>query len=44
MLEVRASNLIAQALYARLGFRIIGRRRGYYAEPPEDALVMSASI
>ncbi|HYY55935.1 MAG TPA: ribosomal protein S18-alanine N-acetyltransferase [Pyrinomonadaceae bacterium] len=44
LLEVRAGNLAAQALYARLGFRVTGRRRGYYTEPPEDALVMNASI
>jgi ribosomal-protein-alanine N-acetyltransferase len=44
ILEVRAGNTTAQALYARQGFRTIGLRRGYYAAPPEDALVMSASI
>jgi ribosomal-protein-alanine N-acetyltransferase len=44
ILEVRAANMAAQALYARLGFRMIGRRKGYYTDPPEDALVMSASI
>ena len=44
LLEVRAGNLAAQALYARLGFRVTGRRRGYYTDPPEDALVMNASI
>jgi ribosomal-protein-alanine N-acetyltransferase len=40
-LEVRASNVPAQALYARCGFSITGRRRNYYSEPTEDALVMS---
>ncbi len=44
ILEVRAANVAAQALYAREGFRVIGRRKGYYTDPPEDALVMSASI
>ena len=44
ILEVRAGNLAAQALYQHAGFRVVGRRRGYYADPPEDALVMSASI
>ena len=44
ILEVRAANTAAQALYARQGFRLTGRRRGYYTDPPEDALVMSASI
>ena len=40
-LEVRESNEAAQALYARLGFRAIGRRRDYYSQPKEDALIMS---
>lgn len=44
ILEVRAGNVAAQALYGRQGFEIVGRRRDYYADPPEDALVMSASI
>lgn len=40
-LEVRAGNEAAQRLYVRCGFRITGRRRNYYASPPEDALLMS---
>ena len=44
LLEVRASNYPAQALYKKYGFRVAGRRRNYYAEPPEDALVMSAAL
>jgi ribosomal-protein-alanine N-acetyltransferase len=43
-LEVRASNGPAQALYARCGFSIAGRRRNYYSEPTEDALVMSRTL
>ena len=39
-LEVRASNSVAQALYASRGFRTEGRRRGYYRRPDEDALVL----
>lgn len=39
-LEVRESNEIAQRLYRRAGFRLIGRRAGYYSSPPEDAIVM----
>ena len=38
-LEVRAGNLPAQAFYRRLGFVESGRRRGYYAEPVEDAVL-----
>jgi ribosomal-protein-alanine N-acetyltransferase len=43
-LEVRESNLPAQRLYARLGFTIAGRRRGYYQQPREDALVLRATL
>lgn len=39
-LEVRASNASAIALYERLGFAIAGRRKGFYQNPREDALVM----
>ncbi len=41
-LEVRMSNLAAQALYARFGFAPGGVRRNYYAETNEDAMVMWA--
>lgn len=44
VLEVRASNETAQALYLRHGFRIVGRRRSYYRDPAEDALVMGAAL
>ncbi len=43
-LEVRASNAAAQALYAGFGFDQIGRRKGYYADNSEDALVLAAII
>lgn len=43
-LEVRASNTAAQALYARHGFEIAGRRARYYSEPLEDALVMAVQL
>lgn len=39
-LEVRESNAGAVQLYERCGFAIAGRRPGYYANPPEDALLM----
>ena len=43
-LEVRAGNLLAQTLYRKCGFRSVGRRRGYYSAPVEDALIMSAQL
>lgn len=43
-LEVRASNSAARALYERCGFSVAGRRRNYYSEPAEDALIMSCAI
>ncbi len=39
-LEVRESNAPAQALYTSRGFAPIGRRRAYYRNPREDAIVM----
>lgn len=39
-LEVRDSNASAQALYRSRGFTASGRRKGYYARPKEDAVVM----
>jgi ribosomal-protein-alanine N-acetyltransferase len=39
-LEVRPSNAAAIALYERFGFMVAGRRRGYYADTGEDALIM----
>lgn len=39
-LEVRASNSAAIALYEKLGFQEVGRRRNYYRNPKEDALIL----
>lgn len=39
-LEVREGNRSAQGLYRSRGFELVGRRRGYYAGPTEDALIM----
>jgi ribosomal-protein-alanine N-acetyltransferase len=44
ILEVRAGNVAAQSLYRRYNFEVVGRRRQYYREPPEDALLMRASL
>jgi ribosomal-protein-alanine N-acetyltransferase len=44
-LEVRMSNRSAIGLYAKLGFDVTGRRRGYYpaaqGQPREDAAIMT---
>jgi len=40
VLEVRAGNLAALALYKGQGFAQVGRRRGYYRDNGEDALVL----
>lgn len=39
-LEVRPSNLSAQSLYNRMGFVSYGRRKGYYTDNNEDAIIM----
>ncbi len=48
LLEVRCSNAMAQQLYHSLGFRVVGRRKDYYApvhgQPAEDALLMSFKL
>ncbi len=43
-LEVRPSNETAIHLYRRCGFEVIGKRRGYYSDTREDALVMQAEL
>lgn len=40
-LEVRVSNTRAQQLYQKYYFEIVGRRRGYYTDNGEDALLMT---
>ncbi|MBP1660699.1 MAG: RimI3 [Candidatus Aminicenantes bacterium] len=39
-LEVRVSNAAAVRLYEKMGFKILGTRKGYYTNPVEDAYVM----
>ena len=43
-LEVRPSNTEALGLYESLGFSVIGRRKGYYFDTGEDALVMETRL
>jgi ribosomal-protein-alanine N-acetyltransferase len=44
LLEVRESNLPARRLYAAEGFEELFRRRAYYQEPREDALVLRREL
>jgi [ribosomal protein S18]-alanine N-acetyltransferase len=44
LLEVRASSHGVIGLYRKLGFEAIGRRRGYYRQPQDDALVMRLAL
>jgi ribosomal-protein-alanine N-acetyltransferase len=43
-LEVRPSNQPAISFYHKTGFEIVGKRKRYYAETGEDALVMSSNL
>jgi ribosomal-protein-alanine acetyltransferase len=43
-LEVRESNVAARAFYMKLRFTETGRRRGYYRNPVEDALLFSLAL
>lgn len=42
-LEVRVSNSVAQNLYRKYGFEVVGRRSGYYRDNNEDADLMTVS-
>ncbi len=44
LLEVRESNQAARGFYASLGFLEEGRRRSYYADPVEDAVLMRMQL
>ena len=44
VLEVRASNLAAQRLYANLGFVVVGQRPDYYGGLREPALLMELNV
>ena len=44
LLEVRESNHAARALYGRLGFQEIDRRKRYYSDTGEDAVVMQLEL
>ncbi|MBN1428146.1 MAG: ribosomal protein S18-alanine N-acetyltransferase [Anaerolineae bacterium] len=42
-LEVRVSNTLAQNLYRKYGFEILGTRKGYYRDNSEDAYMMGVT-
>jgi [ribosomal protein S18]-alanine N-acetyltransferase len=43
-LEVRESNMTAQALYISFGFKTIARRDNYYRNPRENAIIMAKEL
>ena len=43
-LEVRESNQSARVLYQRVGFEQTGLRKGYYANPAEDAILYRLTL
>jgi ribosomal-protein-alanine N-acetyltransferase len=43
-LEVRESNAVARTLYERAGFEQTGRRKGYYTDPIEDAVLYRLNL
>ena len=44
MLDVRESNLAAIACYEKEGFLVDGKRKGFYQDPQEDAILMSKML
>ncbi len=43
-LEVRESNTAARRLYEKCGFVETGRRKAYYSDPPEDAILYTRDV
>src|SRR5215510_12387254 len=43
-LEVRSTNATARMFYEKEGFTPVGLRKRYYANPPDDALLLSREI
>lgn len=44
LLEVRDSNAGARAFYAKVGFEENGRRKNYYSDPSEDAILYALAL
>jgi ribosomal-protein-alanine acetyltransferase len=43
-LEVRESNATARSFYETCGFAVAGRRKSYYKDPEEDAVLYSLAL
>ena len=43
-LEVRVSNIVAQNLYKKYGFKLSGIRKEYYSDNKEDAMIMWSQL
>ena len=43
-LEVRLSNDLAQSLYKKCGYEIVGVRKNFYQNPTEDAVLMTLTL
>jgi ribosomal-protein-alanine N-acetyltransferase len=43
-LEVRESNAAARSLYEKAGFNQTDRRKSYYTNPPEDAILYRLTL
>lgn len=43
-LEVAETNMPARRLYEKFSYRAVGRRKGYYSQPVDDALVMKKTL
>jgi ribosomal-protein-alanine N-acetyltransferase len=43
-LEVRDSNVAARSLYEKCGFTISGRRKSYFTDPAEDAVLYTLTF
>lgn len=44
MLEAREKNVPARSLYEKLGFRAVGKRLDYYADPRDDAVLYTLDL
>ena len=43
-LEVRSQNAPARALYEHMGFETVGKRKNFYQNPPDDAVLMCLDV